>query len=59
MEGDAPTPRRVAGVSGVTQLDAAWDNTCFLEGGQVSCWGQNPFGQLGDGGTEDRWRPRP
>jgi alpha-tubulin suppressor-like RCC1 family protein len=47
-------------LSGVAQIDAGYDSTCaVLTGGQVRCWGENEFGQLGDDTVTDHRRPRP
>lgn len=46
-------------LTGVVQLATGGDHTCALRaGGQASCWGWNRYGQLGDGTTTDRLRPR-
>jgi hypothetical protein len=42
----------------VIKLAAGSVHTCALaRGGDVYCWGQNSYGQLGDGTTEDRAAP--
>ncbi len=51
-----PTPARVAGVRGVTQLAAGRRHACAVgANGAVWCWGTNPAGQRGDGtvGTDE------
>jgi alpha-tubulin suppressor-like RCC1 family protein len=53
------TPSPVAGLSGVTQLALGWLAFCALSNGTVSCWGNNEFGQLGDGTTTSRAAPAP
>ncbi len=46
----APGPG--TGLASVTQVAAARDHTCArLEGGRLKCWGDNAFGQLGQGHT--------
>jgi alpha-tubulin suppressor-like RCC1 family protein len=41
-----------------TQVSAGFWHTCGLTSrGQLYCWGDNRFGQLGDGATEDRALP--
>jgi len=40
---------------GAYLIDAGYDYTCaILDDGSVSCWGNNYYGQLGDGTTTDR-----
>lgn len=47
-----------AALTGVTQLDVGGSHACaVLTSGQVRCWGDNTFGQLGTGDTDARRRP--
>ena len=42
----------------VTEVDAGQWHTCaLLTGGAVKCWGDNDYGQLGDGTTTNRASP--
>jgi len=45
------TPINVTGLtSGVTAISTGWDHTCaLLTTGGITCWGNNAYGQLGDG----------
>jgi alpha-tubulin suppressor-like RCC1 family protein len=48
-------PTAVLGVSGVTQVVLGAQHGCALTGaGTVSCWGDNTYGQLGDGTLASR-----
>jgi alpha-tubulin suppressor-like RCC1 family protein len=49
-------------LNGVREIDAGFRSTCaVLVSGQVRCWGDNSWGQLGNGllGGADRMRPKP
>lgn len=56
---DSSVPVAVAGLLGrVEQIASGWDHSCaVLTGGTVKCWGDNDFGQLGDGTDYDSWVP--
>ncbi|MGH2833866.1 MAG: RCC1 domain-containing protein, partial [Solirubrobacteraceae bacterium] len=49
----SPTPVAVSGISTATHIASGYFHTCaVLSSGGVDCWGENAFGQLGDGKTE-------
>jgi len=52
-------PTVVPGLSHVDHVAAGGDHTCaLLDDGSVRCWGENRFGELGDGTTTDRFVPQ-
>jgi alpha-tubulin suppressor-like RCC1 family protein len=51
-------PTRVKGITDAVEVVAGGVHTCARrKNGQVVCWGDNEFGQVGDGGKEDRSSP--
>ncbi|MBL0203519.1 MAG: hypothetical protein IPQ14_04080 [Candidatus Microthrix sp.] len=48
----------MTGLTGVTAIIAGREYSCALKrNGTVACWGDNSFGQLGDGTTTNRLTP--
>jgi hypothetical protein len=48
----------VTGITDAVQISAGRDHVCVVRAsGGVSCWGDNGYGQLGDGTTTPRPRP--
>jgi alpha-tubulin suppressor-like RCC1 family protein len=53
-----PTP--VSGGLAFAQVSAGYGHTCGKTPGSVLyCWGWNPYGQVGDGTTTNRFSPVP
>jgi alpha-tubulin suppressor-like RCC1 family protein len=55
------TPRPVLNLPATIDLASGEGHTCALHrgGGDISCWGLNLLGALGDGSTTDRRTPAP
>jgi alpha-tubulin suppressor-like RCC1 family protein len=50
VTGSGSAPAKVIGLSGVTKLTASY-TSCALNAQGLSCWGNNYYGQMGDGRT--------
>jgi alpha-tubulin suppressor-like RCC1 family protein len=51
---DSTTPIQVTGLNGVTAIAAGYTHTCaLLSDGTAKCWGDNTYGELGNGTTAD------
>lgn len=52
------SPANVSNLSGVIQISAGAEHSCALMNyGGVKCWGDNYYGELGDGSWVDRYTP--
>jgi alpha-tubulin suppressor-like RCC1 family protein len=47
----------VGGLNEVVDFAGRWHNCVVTADGRVGCWGQNPFGELGDGTNVSQSRP--
>lgn len=57
-DGDVLSPVDVVGLSGVVALTTGGYHTCvMLSEGTAECWGQNLYGELGDGTNVSRTTP--
>ena len=53
-----PTPVAVSGITSAVAISAGGWHTCaLLRDGTIQCWGQNTYGQLGDGSPITRPAP--
>ena len=59
-EQPVPSPVAVQNISSASSIAAGSGHTCAtLEGGAVRCWGNNAFGQLGNGSSSEEPTPTP
>ena len=51
---DSAVPVEVAGIKDATAITAGYEHSCALhQDGTISCWGENDYGQLGNGQSGD------
>jgi alpha-tubulin suppressor-like RCC1 family protein len=50
-------PQQLAPVTGWREVAVGNDHTCAIDGSAVSCWGDNGYGQIGDGTTNRAMTP--
>jgi len=57
--GTVSTPRQVPGLSGITEIAMSGEGNGYAvaANGSVWAWGDNPYGQLGNGTTTMSWTP--
>lgn len=53
---DAPTPTQIGTATDWTSVALGW-TTCGLRAGALYCWGNNAYGQVGDGTVQYRAMP--
>jgi alpha-tubulin suppressor-like RCC1 family protein len=56
--GERNAPIAVHGLTGALQVAVGWPHACaVLSSGQLDCWGENAYGELGDATTERKEAP--
>lgn len=43
-------PKAVSGITAATKLTCGYKHACAIDGGKVKCWGDNQYGEIGNGG---------
>ena len=50
---DSSVPVKVTGITDATAITTGWGHSCALhQNGTITCWGNNGYGQLGNGTTQ-------
>ncbi|MGB3887016.1 protein kinase domain-containing protein [Gordonia sp. (in: high G+C Gram-positive bacteria)] len=57
--GNRTVPVEVSGIEDPKQVSVDVQGACVVDGSAAQCWGNNTFGQLGNGNTEDQMKPTP